>query len=225
MSRSMSDNMSMKTPGEGEAAIKVQGGGPISDLDPSDLDSLPRKTKRNPPPSDSSVNEAGAASTSNEQDAELAWAEYEASYRKFFVLVPRLSTAELDSFATRFQELYTKVPCPWGLGPNDSNIAYFYLMMGKLALLAAHVVKAGIERTEEEVKKVIYRRNPKPRKTARDDEVVRLRDEEGLEWNKILTSIRSNSEWAKNKKTGKLVTKQALVVAYNRRKKEQTISS
>ena len=74
------------------------------------------------------------------------------------------------------------------------------------------------EQTQEAVRQVKDHFTVKPRMTARDEEVVRLRDEEKLEWKDILKRIRSVPEWAESSK-GKQVTKRALIAAYHRRKK------
>src|SRR5262249_46754540 len=57
----------------------------------------------------------------------------------------------------------------------------------------------------------------KPRKTARDDEIVRLRDEEKLNWGEIVQRIRGNPDWC-NGPHGKKVTRRAVQAAYRRRK-------
>jgi hypothetical protein len=70
--------------------------------------------------------------------------------------------------------------------------------------------------------KVKSRFTPKPRCTARDAEVVRLRDEDKLTWKEILRRIRDNETWTMS--GNKPVTRRALQAAYGRRKKLRTFT-
>jgi len=63
---------------------------------------------------------------------------------------------------------------------------------------------------------------PGPRMTERDEEVVRLRDQEQLDWDEITKRIRSNPAWATGQ-GGKKVSKRALMAAYSRRKKKRAV--
>jgi hypothetical protein len=73
------------------------------------------------------------------------------------------------------------------------------------------------EDAEKAVQEVKDRYVPKPRMTARDDEVVRLR-EEGLGWKDVLKKVCHNPDWEKACK-GKRLTAGALRAVYARRKK------
>jgi hypothetical protein len=79
----------------------------------------------------------------------------------------------------------------------------------------AYSLKGVAKRVETMVK---FALNARPLMAARDDEIVRLRDQEGLDWTAVWNRIRLNPAWAKGR-NGKTVTKKALQVAYRRRKK------
>jgi hypothetical protein len=60
-------------------------------------------------------------------------------------------------------------------------------------------------------------RDPKPRKTDRDDEIVRLRDKEGKTFGEIGRAlVRANPKWCR--KDGSPLTREAVEKAYHRRK-------
>jgi hypothetical protein len=59
---------------------------------------------------------------------------------------------------------------------------------------------------------------PKPRMTARDDELVRLKEVEQLRWKDVTKRIRANPDWARGPR-GEKITEGALRAAYSRRKK------
>jgi hypothetical protein len=54
--------------------------------------------------------------------------------------------------------------------------------------------------------------------TERDDEIVRLRDEEKLSWKEIGKKIRGDPQWAKGR-NGEPISDAALRLAYFRHKK------
>jgi hypothetical protein len=79
----------------------------------------------------------------------------------------------------------------------------------------AYGLKGVAKRVEAMLKLAL---NARPRMRDRDDEVVRLRDQEGMDWTGVCHRIRRNPAWAKGR-DGQPVTKRMLQVAYRRRKK------
>jgi hypothetical protein len=79
----------------------------------------------------------------------------------------------------------------------------------------AYGLKGIAKRVETTVK---FALNARPRMADRDDEIVRLKDQEGLSWTAVWHKIRLNPAWAKGR-DGQPVTKRMLQVAYRRRKK------
>jgi hypothetical protein len=79
----------------------------------------------------------------------------------------------------------------------------------------AYNLKGVAKRVETMVK---FALNARPRMAARDDEIVRLKDQEGLDWTAVWHRIRKHPAWGKGP-GGKTVTKKALQVAYRRRRK------
>jgi len=138
---------------------------------------------------------------------EQAWAEIETGYRRLIELIAALNPQDRNECFARFQRLSRKIEAPWLLPFNADTIAHF---VGEGA-------KYG-QKTREEVARVKDHYTVKPRMTARDDEIVRLRDQEKLDWDEIRKRIRGNPEWA-NGRDGKPVSKKALLAAYARRKK------
>lgn len=158
------------------------------------------------------VEKTKASSPPPGQIAAQAWADFEASYRSLITLLPRLPLADRNHYFALFQKLAEAVPCPWFVPLNAQSLAHF----------AELGIKQGIEnaqRIAEAAEQVKDHYAPKPRMTARDDEVKRLRDQEQLDWDEILKRIRSNPDWEKDQ-SGKKVTKRALMAAYQRRKKK-----
>jgi hypothetical protein len=169
--------------------------------------------------------------------AEKVWEVIVAIYRTIEGLINSLPPAERHELAERFQGLVAEeVPKWWAAALQDmktpQELADF-LMRG-----FAEVGLHGFEETcyainnlakgvESKVKDHYTR---KARKTVRDDEIVRLRDENGLSWAKIHKEICKNPAWAKtgpgNKKdktdqeNEKEITQGALRAAYSRRKKQ-----
>jgi hypothetical protein len=156
--------------------------------------------------------------------ADQVWAEIEATYLKINDLIDSLPAEERIHLLHRFNMLAAEEVKKWfataikGLRPED--LADFLMKMfvpagGGVYEEAFYGIKNIVKETETKVKDHFI---PKARMVARDDEVVRLKDEEGLKWIDIFKRIRANPVWAINKKTGRPVTKRALMVAYKRRK-------
>ena len=79
------------------------------------------------------------------------------------------------------------------------------------------VVKTAIVQRQLEREKLKRERDPKPRKTDRDDEIVRLRDVEGKSFGEIpRILLRKNQSWGSGE--GKPITRDAVEKAYHRRK-------
>jgi hypothetical protein len=75
--------------------------------------------------------------------------------------------------------------------------------------------------TEVEGARLKAERDPKPRNTKRDDEIVRLRDEEGRTFGEIpRLLLRMNSSWGGN--NGSPLKRDAVEKAYHRRKGQGT---
>ncbi len=71
---------------------------------------------------------------------------------------------------------------------------------------------------ERERRELKIKRDPKPRKTTRDDEIVRLKDEEGKSFGEIPRLLPLiNPKWAH--KSGKQLTTDAVKKAYKRHKR------
>jgi hypothetical protein len=152
------------------------------------------------------------------------WCEIAASYEKVNELIKRLSPQERERLCHMFERVTVEGVIGWwgtmlkGLTPEQAADfdSKFYKTMGfKFLEETFHVIKNELKVREERVKDHY---TPKPRMTERDEEIVRLRDQEGLAWKGILKEIRKNPAWDKGGR-GKSVTVGVLKTAYTRHKK------
>jgi hypothetical protein len=142
------------------------------------------------------------------EEVELAWCEIEPK---------ALRIAQLVNGLTADEQVHL------GMLAGDGDFGYETKWWEPFALLTvaeglASTVLDGIERAKEVAKEVRDHYTPKPRMTERDDEIVRLRDEEQLSWKEIRKKIRGDPRWAKGR-NGKPISEGALRLAYNRHKK------
>lgn len=157
-------------------------------------------------------------------NADHVWDQIETTYRNINDLINSLPPDERAQLAERFQRLATEeIPKWWASvmsGMTPEQLAEFLenglTDTGRKITDATFVGMKNMAKTIET--KVKDHFTPKPRMTARDDEIVRLHDEEKLDWKEITKRIRSVPEWANSSK-GKAVTQRSLVTAYGRRKK------
>jgi hypothetical protein len=98
---------------------------------------------------------------------------------------------------------------------------YYGQFFGRLGAEGAEEMFNGVRNMATDIEaRVKDHFTAKPRNTARDDEIVRLRDEEGLDLKQIRKRIRNVPEWA-NGPGGKPITIGAIRTAYHRRKKSR----
>jgi hypothetical protein len=174
---------------------------------------IPKKSAKDAtrPSADAPAEDPQAQEAGSSARVEQIWAEIESYYRKINGLINGLPQADRSSLFPRFQKLADEVPSLWW-APFTAEVIGFFVEQG------AQLRFQFEEEKQEAVRQVKDHFTVKPRMTARDEEVVRLRDEEKLEWKDILKRIRSNPEWAASPK-GKQLTMRALIAAYHRRKK------
>jgi hypothetical protein len=133
-------------------------------------------------------------------------------YRELNALIDDLTPEERAYyFNTRFQKLATEIQSKWWVPWTGRTV-------GEMFIAGCKAAEWAMDKVRNEGSRVKDHFTVKPRMTARDDEVVRLRDQEGLAWKEITKRIRANPDWACGRK-GKPVSTRALVVAYSRRKK------
>jgi hypothetical protein len=152
------------------------------------------------------------------------WREIVASYEKINELIKQLAPQERERLCQMLERLTAEGVIGWwattlkGLTPEQAADfdSRFYKTMGfKFLEETWHAIKNALKATEERVKDHF---TPKPRMTERDEEIVRMRDQEGLAWKGILKEIRKNPAWDKGGR-GKSLTVGVLKTAYTRRKK------
>jgi hypothetical protein len=156
--------------------------------------------------------------------AEEVWSEIEKALSKIDGLIERLPAEERPRLWEHFERLVAQYMSLWmpALVQSMSAEAIAEIHAKVAASIGCDFVNHVFCRLKDIAKEAEQRVKDqvkvKPRMTARDDEIVRLRDEEKLDWKAILKRIRGNPNWAGGQ-GGRGVSKRALMAAYRRRKK------
>jgi hypothetical protein len=156
--------------------------------------------------------------------AEEVWREIEKALSKIDGLIERLPADERPRLREQFENVAVEHLSRWMAtlvqGMSEQEIAAICIRAA--ASLGCNFTNLAFYRlkdiTHEAAQRVKDQLTVKPRMTARDDEVVRLRDQDKLPWKEIMMRIRSNPDWAAGQ-GGRPVTAKALCAAYIRRKK------
>jgi len=155
--------------------------------------------------------------------ADMVWAEIEASYERIYDLIESLPTEQRGLLLYLFRQKAAEEVRKWhtslmkGWQPKD-YANYLFEAFKDIGEGITPELYHGIRNMRQNIEAAVKGRfTVKPRMTARDAEVVRLRDEEGLDWDAILARIRTNPAWEKVR-GGNQVKKRTLRVAYQRHK-------
>src|SRR5262249_39046180 len=143
------------------------------------------------------------------------WSEIQVSHTRIDGMIKRLPAEERTRLRDQFVGVAVEYLSVWMAflvqGMSEQQIAAIYIQAAAsrgctFTNEAFYRLKGIAKEAEQRVKEQV---KVKPRMIARDEEVVRLRDEDKLEWKEILKRIRSNPDWAKGQ-GGKPVTLKAL---------------
>ena len=130
-------------------------------------------------------------------------------------LMPLFVRPLVDAAMPRLIQAAVRISREHQVLPDDEVNALVAAEADRVMEAATHLVR------EQERARLKAARDPKPRNTERDDEIVRLHDQEGRTFGQIpRLLVRKNPSWAA--KDGEPMSRDAVEKAYHRRKRPGT---